>query len=265
VTGHPFASRADWATRVARDAGALALRYFRRELAFATEVKGPQDFVTVADRAVETFIREHLQREFPNDGFLGEEAGGAIVKRVWCVDPIDGTINFVHGVHYWCISIAFVVDQRAMIGIVYDAVADEMFVAIRGSGAFCNGAPMRVSACSRVDQALVCAGFCTRHSIAAHIAQDGRLLAAGAAVKDMGAGALMLAHVAAGRYDAYLEPHMQPWDALAGLLLVDEAGGRTLPYPGTSGLAAGGEVVASTPEIYTAVAALRVPMSQPSR
>jgi myo-inositol-1(or 4)-monophosphatase len=75
----------------------------------------------------------------------------------------------------------------------------------------------------------------------------------------------MLAHVAAGRYDAYLEPHMQPWDALAGLLLVDEAGGRTLPYPGTSGLAAGGEVVASTPEIYTAVAALRVPMSQPSR
>jgi myo-inositol-1(or 4)-monophosphatase len=258
VIADPMLARAALAERVARSAGALALRYFRREIAFSTEVKGPQDYVSVADRTVETLIREQIRRDYPGDDFMGEEDGGDIGDSGWCVDPIDGTINFVHGVRYWCVSIAYVVTGRAEIGVIYDAVADEMFVATRGSGAFCNGLPMRVSPCSRIDDALLCAGFCSRQSIGEHVAQDARLLAAGAAVKDMGAGALMLAHVAAGRYDGYLEPHMHPWDALAGLLLVTEAGGRRQPYPGPRGLAAGGEVVASAPAIFDALCALRI-------
>src|SRR5579862_6871296 len=194
-----IARRGALAEAVAREAGALAWRYFRRDIAFDAELKGPQDFVSVADRAVEALIRASILRECPNDTFLGEEGGGNLSSHAWCVDPIDGTINFVHGVRYWCISISFVLDGRSVVGVVYDPAADEMFSAVRGGGARCNGVPMHVSACASVDQALVCAGFCTRHSVAGHVEQDRRLLDAGAAVKDMGAGALMLAHVAAGR------------------------------------------------------------------
>ena len=99
----------------------------------------------------------------------------------------------------------------------------------------------------------MCAGYVSRQALAAHLRLTRRLHEAGTAVKDMGAGALMLAHVAAGRYDGYLEPHMHPWDALAGLLLVEAAGGRALRYPGADGLADGGAVIAAAPGIYDAL------------
>ena len=253
MTPAELAARAEFGRRLAREAGALAQRYFRRELAFAAEAKGPQDFVSVADHAVEALIRERLGAAFPDDTMLGEEAGGELGAHAWFVDPIDGTINFVHGVRYWCISIAFLVAGQRRIGLIYDPSLDELFSAVKGGGAYCNDTPIRVSACQRLDSALVCAGYVPRHPLEAHLRLTRRLHDAGAAVKDMGAGALMLAHVAAGRFDAFLEPHMHPWDALAGLLLVEEAGGRTHPYPGAGGLAAGGPVIASAPEIYAAL------------
>src|SRR5207248_1257332 len=114
------------------------------------------------------------------------------------------------------------------------------------------------SSCVRVEEALLCAGYVQRHSLSEHQHLVRRLYEAGAAVKDMGAGALMLAHVAAGRFDAYIEPHMHPWDALAGLLLVEESGGRAWCYPGAKGLAAGGAVLAAATGIFGALlAALR--------
>ena len=253
MTPAEIASRLDVAKRVARDAGALAVRYFRREIAFTAETKGPQDFVSAADHAVEALIREQLRREFPGDTVLGEEAGGTLGAQAWFVDPIDGTINFVHGVRYWCVSIAFLVAGRRRIGVIYDPMQGELFWASEGRGAFCNDAPIRVSDCTALDHAMVCAGFVPRHSLDAHLQLTRRLHETGAAVKDLGAGALMLAHVAAGRFDGYLEPHMHPWDALAGLLLVETAGGRTHRYPGANGLASGGAVVASAPGIYAAL------------
>jgi myo-inositol-1(or 4)-monophosphatase len=253
MTPADLAARSDFGKRVVREAGVLARRYFLRELAFATETKGPQDFVSAADHAVEALIRQRLSEVFPEDTMLGEEAGGDLGTHAWLVDPIDGTINFVHGVRYWCISMAFLVAGQRRIGLIYDPSLDELYSAVWGGGASCNDAPISVSACQRVDNALVYAGYVPRHELNAHLELKRRLHNAGAAVKDMGAGALMLAHVAAGRVDAFLEPHMHPWDALAGLLLVEEAGGRTHAYPGTDGLAAGGLVIASTPGIYAAL------------
>jgi myo-inositol-1(or 4)-monophosphatase len=253
VTAEEIETRAEFGKRLAREAGALAQRYFRREIAFTAEAKGPQDFVSAADHAVEAFIRSRLAEAFPRDTMLGEEAGGNLGARAWFVDPIDGTINFVHGVRYWCVSIAFLVDGTRQIGIVYDPSQDELFWGTKGSGAYCNDTPIQVSDCSELDKAMVCAGHIPRHSLDAHLQLKRRLHEAGTAVKDMGAGALMLAHVAAGRYDGYLEAHMYPWDALAGLLLVEAAGGRTRAYPGAGGLAVGGEVIASAPGIYDAL------------
>jgi myo-inositol-1(or 4)-monophosphatase len=253
MTADELRARAEFARRLAREAGALAWRYFRREIAFTTQTKGPQDFVSAADHAVEALIRSRLAEAFPADTILGEEAGGALGAQAWFVDPIDGTINFVHGVRYWCVSIAFLVDGIRRIGVIYDPSHDELFSAIQGAGAFCNDAPIHVSSCTALDSALVCAGYVPRQALDAHLQLKRRLHEAGAAVKDMGAGALMLAHVAAGRFDGYLEPHMHPWDALAGLLLVDAAGGRTRSYPGAGGLAHGGAVVASAPGIYDAL------------
>jgi myo-inositol-1(or 4)-monophosphatase len=239
--------------RLAREAGAMARRYFQREIPFVEETKGPQDFVSAADHAVEALIRERLQKAFPDDSVLGEEAGGEPGRNVWVVDPIDGTLNFVHGVRYWCVSIGFITGGERRIGVVYDPSLDELFWTVKGKGAWCDETLVHVSPRDRLDRALVCAGHVPRHPLEQHLALKRRLLEAGAAVKDMGAGALMLAHVAAGRFDGFTEPHMHPWDASAGLLLVQEAGGRIHPYPGAGGLSAGGPVIAAAPGIFNAL------------
>ena len=252
-----LAARATFAKRLAREAGALALRYFNRELAYTPQSKGAaQDWVSIADRAVEDHCRAQLATAFPGDTMLGEESGGALADRAWVIDPIDGTLNFVHGVRYWCVSIVFIAGGERRIGAVYDPPHDELFFATAGGGATLDERPMRVSACARLDRALIVQGYVQRHAVDTHLALRRALIREGAEVKDHGAGALMLAHVAAGRFDAYLEPHMHPWDASAGLLLVDEAGGRTLRYPGARGLREGGPVLASTPALYDRLEAL---------
>ena len=224
MTGATLRDRATFAGALARDAGALAQRYFVGELAFAVESKGErQDWVSAADHAVEAYVRDAITERFPGDSMLGEEAGGALSEQLWVVDPIDGTLNFVHGMRYWCVSIAYIERGARCVGAIYDP---------------------------SLDDALISQGYVHRHALDRHLALRRALLAAGAAVKDPGAGALMLAHVAAGRFDAFYEPHMHPWDASAGLLLIEEAGGRMAPYPGPDGIVAGGEVLAAAPGIY---------------
>jgi len=257
VTPADLAARARIAQEVALSAGALALRYFRRELAWEIEAKGgPQDYVSAADRAVEDHIRAALAQAFPADDMIGEERGGTEAAHVWVVDPIDGTLNFVHGVRYWCVSIAFVERGVRRVAAIHDPSAGELFHAVAGGGAWCNDRPMRTSRCTRLADALIAQGYVHRHDLDRHLALRRALLAGGAAVKDHGAGALMLAHVAAGRFDGFLEPHMHAWDALAGLLLVDEAGGRVADYPGPGGLTGGGPVLACAPALFETLRAV---------
>ena len=231
------------AQRIAVKAGALARDFFAQRATLAVEAKGRQDFVSHADRAVEQWIRAEIQRDFPGDAFLGEETAAEFVgsaDRVWVVDPIDGTHNFLRGVRYYCISIAYVERGRCEIGVIFDPEHTELFHARRGHGSWCEQGDaerrLRASDCASVASALVCLGHHDRRPEPRYIAVRQALMERGAAVRNMGAGALQLAHVAADRYDAFVELSLNAWDALAGLLLVEEAGGYAAPFPGPGGL-----------------------------
>ena len=239
----PLSTRYVAAIEIARKAGALAHNFFAQREMLEVEHKGAQDLVSRADRAVEELIRSHLEAAFPNDAFFGEEssesfAGG--VNHVWVVDPIDGTHNFLRGVRYYCISIAYVENGVREIGVVYDPEHDELFHAQRGEGAWAErtGGDVRLQAgdCTELAQAFVCVGYNDRRPDPRVLAVRHALMDAGVATRNMGAGALQLAHVAAGRYDGFIELSLNAWDAMAGLLLIEEAGGYVAPFPGPDGI-----------------------------
>ena len=245
---------------LARGAGKLARGFWEQRDALTVELKGPQDFVSVADRDVENFIRAEIASAFPGDGFLGEETaasftGGA--EHLWIVDPIDGTHNFLRGVRFWNVSIAWVENGVRTLGAVYDPVHDELFHARRGGGAFRGGAGgetrIHVAPTTELSGAVVAVGHSDRFSDARVVALRGALMQARAAFRNFGAAALQLAHVAAGHLDAYVELELSAWDAMAGLLLVEEAGGRAAPYPGPQGLIVRAPVVAAAAGIADAL------------
>lgn len=244
------------ACAVAREAGAFARRCFHRRPAFSAEnLKGQQDYLALTDAEVEGLIRRRLIEAFPQDGFIGEEAGGetAGAEAIWVVDPVDGTANFVRGLPQFCISIALVRAGRIEIGVIYDPMLDELFAARLGQGATLNGEPMRVSGVARLDHASIEAGWSSRISAASYLDTVRKLFDAGAVVRRGGSGALALANVAAGRIDAYVEAHMNAWDALAGYLLIAEAGGYVTDFLAGNGLMQGNRVLGCTPELRGAL------------
>jgi myo-inositol-1(or 4)-monophosphatase len=242
------------AVAVARAAGDVALAAYRRPR--VRQFKGAQDYVLESDAEVERAVRSGLLGAFPQDSFFGEEGGGEFGRDVWVVDPIDGTSNFARGIAHWCISIAFVRDGRTEIGVIYQPVADEMYAARRGAGATRNGQAIRVSGLTDIGQAAIEAGWSPRRPLAPYVASVDHLYRAGAEVRRHGSGALGLAYTADGRIDGYYELHMNSWDALAGLLLVEEAGGWTHPFlePGGAGLRDGNLVIGCTPALKEIVA-----------
>ena len=230
------------ALEVALEAGALARDFFSRREALIVEHKSPQNFVSRADRAVEALIAQRLAAAFPDDAFLGEESAATLppsAERIWVVDPIDGTHNFLRGSRYHCISIAFVAQGRTEIGVVYDPEHDELFHARRGEGARRrhgnDEAVIQASNCSALSEAFVALGHHDRFPESRYLALSQALMDRGTATRKLGAGALQLAHVAAGRLDGFVELSLNAWDALAGLLLVAEAGGYVAPFPGPDG------------------------------
>ena len=245
------------ACAVAREAGALARRRFdSRPGTAGINLKGRQDYLSAVDAEVEQLVRGRLAQGFPGDSFFGEEGGGSLNGDVWVVDPIDGTANFVRGIAQFCISIAFVTGGETRIGVIYDPMLDELFAAARGHGATLNGQPIRVSGLDDMHSATVEAGWSTRLPLSRYVDVVGRLLEAGAGMRRGGSGALALAYVAAGRIDGYCELHMNAWDALAGLLLIEEAGGWVNDFLADYGLRAGNAVLGSTPGLRDALIAL---------
>ncbi|MDQ2962676.1 MAG: inositol monophosphatase [Pseudomonadota bacterium] len=239
----PLTARSIAAQEFARLAGDRAREFFARRDALHIEYKGAQDFVSHADRAVEELIAAKLAAAFPADAFLGEESAAKMtgpLDRVWVVDPIDGTHNFLRGVRYYCVSIAYVEHGRTEIGVVYDPEHDELFHTSRGDGAWCqragNDTPLHASSCTVLSDAFICVGHHDRSPEPRYLALRHALMDAGVATRNMGAGALQLAHVAAGHFDGFVELSLNAWDALAGLLLVEEAGGYIAPFPGPQGL-----------------------------
>jgi myo-inositol-1(or 4)-monophosphatase len=229
--------------RLSADAGAMALDFWRRRSELIVELKGPADFVSHADRAVEEMIRGAIASEFPGDAFLGEETSDSFSgqhERLWIVDPIDGTHNFLRGIPYWNVSIAYVEGGQRMLGAICDPVAGTVHHAMRGHGAWRSDASgevrMATSATLEVPGAIVCVGHHDRKPEPRYLALRAALMEINASFRNFGCAALQIAHVAEGRYDAYIELDLSSWDAMAGLLLVEEAGGYVGPFPGPQGL-----------------------------
>jgi myo-inositol-1(or 4)-monophosphatase len=242
---------------VIQDAGRLALDFFRDRDALAVEHKGQQDLVSVADRAVEDLIRKELAARFPDDPVLGEEGGGGGDEaRTWVLDPIDGTFNFLKGIPCWGVVAAYVVDGRTVLGLTYDAVHDELFVARRGRGATRNGAPVRVSGNAGVDQSCLGFAYSFRQSQESYVGMVQGALAHGFEHRRCGSTAVQLCWVADGRCDGLATLYCSSWDAIAGLLLVEEAGGLATDFVAEHGLLGKGGVIACTPALAPQIEAV---------
>lgn len=241
------------ATDLARRAGSLALSM--REGIEVQETKStPTDVVTAADTAAERLITEGLAAARPGDGLLGEEGAddvGTTGVR-WVVDPVDGTVNFLYGLPQWAVSIGVEVDGVTEVGVVFDPPKDELFTAVRGRGAHLNGRALRCTEVSDLSQVLLATGFgYDSRRRAAQAALLPTLLPIVRDVRRMGAGALDLCAVAAGRVDAYYEQGMSPWDWTAGALIAREAGARV---GGLRGRPEGHDlVVATSPGVFDAL------------
>jgi myo-inositol-1(or 4)-monophosphatase len=219
---------------IAREAGALLMPYFHQHLKI--EYKGDADLVTAADRASEVLIRERIKQQWPTHDVLGEEQGlndqGSDYR--WYVDPLDGTTNFAHGYPVFCVSMGLEHKGKMIAATVYDPTRDELFSAEQGSGAQLNGETLRVSKTATLKESLLATGFPSHkrhknpniyfyHQITLH----------SHGVRRAGSAALDLCNVAAGRYDGFWEFNLNPWDTAAGVLIVEEAGGKVTRFDGS--------------------------------
>ena len=224
-------------------------------------VKGPGEFVSTADLKAERTLKAELSRAHPGYGLLFEETGaaaGADRRHRWIVDPLDGTTNFLHGIPHFAISIALERDGEVVAGIVYEPTRDEMFSAEKGLGAFVNDRRLRVSARRQLGEAVIGTGmpYRTHGDGRAYLETLAAVMAATSGVRRMGAGALDLAYVAAGRYDGFWESGLKPWDIAAGILLVREAGGYVSDFAGGRSMMTSGDVLAANDHLHLPLAAL---------
>lgn len=209
-----------------RKGGAHALGLFNRRDELVIEKKGRQDLVSQADRETETIIRDHISALFPEDGFLGEEYGAAgSTERMWIIDPIDGTANYLQGIPYWGVLLAYVENGRPLLSFTYDACRDELWTAEAGKGAWRNGKPIRCSTTSQADETLMALSFNFKIEPRIYTEMLQASIAKGIDHRRMGSSALKLAYVADGRFDAMVSMLTNSWDVVPGLLLVKEAGG----------------------------------------
>jgi len=213
-------------------AGQVVMKYFQGQfhIKLKDDREGAIDIVTDADRASEDLILEAIHREFPDHDVLTEETPTEKTgsKCLWLVDPLDGTVNFAHGYPVFAVSIALMVDDLLIAGIVHDPLRLETFSAFRTGGAFLNGNPIRVSRADRLERSVVSTGFPYDKAFSPenNVAEFSRVLMKVQGMRRGGSAATDLAYVAAGRMDGFWELKLKPWDMAAGMLLVEEACGR---------------------------------------
>lgn len=218
-------------------------------------MKGPADYVSEADHRSEKILFEDLQKARPHYGFLMEEGGvveGKDNSNKWIIDPLDGTMNFLHGIPHFSISIGLERDRELFAGVVYEPITDQMFWAEQGKGAFLNERRLRVSTRRDVKECLFATGipFAGREGHKPYLAQLENVMAGSAGVRRSGSAALDLAYVAAGRYDGWWEKGIKQWDIAAGIVLVREAGGVVTDYSGKKDMMEKCEVIASNVDVH---------------
>lgn len=232
----------------------------------AVREKGWHDPVTQADEEAQRIITGALSRAFPAFDVLAEEGAtdaAAVAEGYrWIVDPIDGTTNFTRGVPPYAVSIALQRGADVVVGVVLDVAREELFTAVRGGGAFCNGTRIRVSPTRILDQALLTTGFPYRSfdHVDAYLQVLRRAMHATRGLRRPGAASVDLAYVACGRFDGFFETGLNAWDVAAGALLVEEAGGRVTDYHGAPNPLFARQILASNGLLHAALLDLLAPM-----
>ena len=227
--------------------------------AFQVDKKGAIDLVTNIDIEIERAFRAMIAERFPDHLVLGEEFENAGGDRVppycWVFDPIDGTTNYAHGLPIFCSSLALEIDGDAVVGAIYDPSRRELFTAERGHGAWLNGQPLRVSSAESLIDSLLVTGFpyTVQHDPGELVGLFAEFLKTSRAVRRLGSAALDLAYVAAGRFDAFWEQKLNPWDMSAGALIVQEAGGIVTDNTGQRFRSRAGNIVASNGRLHDAM------------
>ncbi len=241
------------ASSAAVEAGALLAKFVGHPKTIRTK-KSPIDLVTEVDRASERLIQRRLQRAEPAFGFLGEERGavrpGAAGR--WIVDPIDGTSNFVHGFPLFGVSIGLEIDRRIVAGVIYDPMRRELFTAARRGGAFLNGKRLRVSPIRQLSHSLLSTGFSSHflEYTQPYLNWFKAFQRHSHGVRRIGSTVISLSAIAAGRLEGFYERDLQPWDMAAGILLVEEAGGRVSNLSGGPVVLEEGGLAASNGRIH---------------
>jgi myo-inositol-1(or 4)-monophosphatase len=256
------------AIAAATEAGHLLKRRFRTGV--AVKMKGVADIVTATDIEAQGLVARRLRRAFPDHGILAEEGLDAApgAEWRWILDPLDGTKNFAHGIPSFCVAIGVERGRRTEVGVVYDPMHEELFLGVRGQGAWLNGRPIRVSQVAELRSAFLATGCPNRvGKFVDSVARSfGRFAGRTLGIRDRGAGALDLCYVACGRFDGYWEIDQSPWDIAAGGLIVAEAGGRMSDFRGGPFDVYGGETVASNGRLHDRIlAVLRMPGGVPRR
>ncbi len=239
----------------ARKAGRGLVRDFGELENLQVSKKGPADFVTNADSRTERILIEELSRTRPGYGFLVEE-GGAIEGRDkthrFVIDPIDGTTNFLHGIPQFAISIGLEREGHLVSALIFNPVTDEMYVAEKGHGAFLNDRRLRVAARQNLSDILVASGapFLGKDGRETFLAELDAVVASTAGMRRFGSASLDLAWVASGRFDAFWERNLQPWDIAAGILMVREAGGMVSDMDGREHMMDRGHILAANDALH---------------
>ena len=240
------------AEKIAREAGALLRGFYEKGV--ATEYKGDVDLVTETDKRSEAIIVGRLRREFPDHRIIAEEGSGgtaAASRYEWHVDPLDGTTNFAHGYPCFAVSIGLLEDGVPLVGVVFNPVSDEFFSAASGEGAFLNQKPIHVSSIERLSTSLVATGFPThKRGDSGNIDFYWQFTLRSHGVRRDGSAALDLCAVACGRFEAFWEFGLNRWDVAAGVVLVEEAGGRITGLSGEPYVLGGPMILATNGLIH---------------
>jgi len=239
---------------VAKEAGVYIREQINQVTAQSIEIKGKQNFVTFVDKAAEKMIVQRLELLLPEAGFIAEEGTSTKtgIRYTWVIDPLDGTTNFIHGAPPVAVSIALLEDKEPVVGVVYEIFMDECFYAWKASKAYLNEREIRVSHTSKVKDALIATGFPYHNfgRIEPFMESLTHFFTGSHGVRRLGSAATDLAYVACGRYDAFYEYNLKPWDVAAGTLIVRQAGGTATDFKGNDDFIFSFETVAASADLH---------------
>lgn len=251
--------RYEFGLQLVRDAGALAHGYFKSRNSLTIKSKGLQDMASEADLNTELLIKSRLAEAWPQDAFLGEETGMtefAPEQGIWVVDPIDGTQPFISGMSSWCVSIGFVMHGKVQFGMVYAPARDELFAGGAGHPATLNGNAVERHPGKSLREGITAIGYSPRVRPEDFLPRFERFIRAGGMFSREGSGALQLCYVAAGRLLGYMEPHINSWDCLGAIAVIEASGLKINDFLANDGLRNGNPIIAGTDAVFDELTAI---------